>query len=369
MANAHSSHRRGGRARGLRLSLVAAPTLVLLLLASGLTAAPSPAAAAPAPAAQAKSSCPWLGLSTPVCHVFFIFLENQEWTTVLKRFNFEAYLAKHYAFASQFYSIKHNSFPAYSAATSGYAHNPIVPLNRTNVVDLLHKAGPAFTWNAYYGGMVGTCNRTVNLAYRPSHNPFVWYNDVYANQTECNANDVNLSVFQTEYTAGTLPVYGFISPNVTDECLKVGAYCDPWLRSFLNPLLNSTLFNSSVFFVTYDEGPLNDTTGANGGAGGGHVFTAVMSPFACAAKNSTSQYNHYNLLTTTEWLLHLGRLGVPGDSWIQHPPMKDLFCFANNGNGSVGPWVVLSPFGGGSHAPSYPTSGPILAVVGRAGAK
>jgi hypothetical protein len=154
----------------------------------------------------------------------------------------------------------------------------------------------------------------------------VWYKDVYANQTDCRANDVNLSAWSTDLAAGTLPTYGFISPNVTDECLKVGAYCDPWLRGFLNPILNSSLFNSSVFFITYDEGAINDTLGVNGTPGGGHVFTAIVSPFACAASNSTVNYNHYNLLTTTEWLLHLGRLGVPGDSWVMHPPMKGMFC-------------------------------------------
>lgn len=341
-----------------------APLLIVVLLLSGFSGAPASAGTSPN---TVKSSCPALKLPTPVCHVFVIFLENQEAGAVMKRFNFEAYLATHYSYASQFYSIKHNSFPAYSAATSGYAHNPIVPLNRTNIVDLFHTAGPAFTWNAYYGGMVGTCNRTVNNNYRPSHNPFVWYTDVYANQTECNANDINLTAFQTQYTAGTLPVYGFISPNVTDECLKVGAYCDPWLRSFLNPMLNSTLFNSSVFVVTYDEGPLNDTAGINGGKGGGHVYTSIISPFVCKSYNSTKQYNHYNLFTTTEWLLHLGRLGVPGDSWIQHPPMKDLFCFANNGNGSVG-GIVPAP-GGGSHGtPSLPepVGGSGMAVVRRA---
>ncbi len=352
---------RSPRTGGLRWAAWLSPLLVLLLLGSGLAATPS--AGAPAPAV--KSSCPALKLPTAVCHVFVIFLENQEASQVLKRFSFEAYLAAHYSYASQFYSIKHNSFPAYSATTSGYAHNPIVPLNRTNIVDLLHKAGSAYTWNEYYGGKVGTCTRTVNLHYRPSHNTFVWYDDVYANQTECNANDINLTMFPSQLIGGTLPVYGFISPNVTDECLKIGAYCDPWLRSFLNPLLNSTLFNSSVFIVTYDEGPINDTAGINGGKGGGHVYTSIISPFVCKGYNSTKQYNHYNLLTTTEWLLHLGRIGVPGDSWVAHPPMKDMFCFANNGNGSVGGAV---PVPGGLHASS---GGPLsprsteLAVVSR----
>jgi hypothetical protein len=103
-------------------------------------------------------------------------------------------------------------------------------------------------------------------------------------------------------------------------------------------MLNQSFFNDSVFFITYDEGAFNSTLGANGTAGGGHVYTVAVSPYACTGFQSHYNYSHFNLLTTTEWLLGLNRTGT-NDSWSLHRPMTDLFCFPP---GSVGaPMTVL----------------------------
>ncbi len=136
-----------------------------------------------------------------------------------------------------------------------------------------------------------------------------------------------------------IPNYAFFSPAPVDDCWKYGlTSCDKWLHGWLTPLINkSAVFSHSVFFITYDEGWVNDTQSSNGTAkGGGHVALLAVSPYACKGNTSQVPYNHYDLLTTTEWLLGLGNLPNPAqNNWTADPPMKDLFCFPpSNGSGA-----------------------------------
>ncbi|HEV2519713.1 MAG TPA: carboxypeptidase regulatory-like domain-containing protein, partial [Thermoplasmata archaeon] len=90
--------------------------------------------------------------------------------------------------------------------------------------------------------------------------------------------------------------------------------------------LKAAWFNSSVWFITYDEGSSN--TGYSSFYGG-HLFFAAVSPFTTGGHNFTNQTTHYNLLSTVEWLLGLGGTGN-NDSTTQFPPMKALFHASNS---------------------------------------
>ncbi|MFI5414165.1 MAG: hypothetical protein ACHQ16_00610, partial [Candidatus Lutacidiplasmatales archaeon] len=74
------------------------------------------------------------------------------------------------------------------------------------------------------------------------------------------------------------------------------------------------------------------------------------SPYAVPGFNSSTQYDDYNLLTSTEWLLGLGHTGH-NDNWSANSPMQDLFSFPNKklhgpglpvGPGVVGPALVAT---------------------------
>ncbi|MCI4368504.1 MAG: alkaline phosphatase family protein, partial [Thermoplasmata archaeon] len=169
--------------------------------------------------------------------------------------------------------------------------------------------------------------------------------------TRCDAHDLNFTSWNSSVSSGVLPNYAFIGPNATHSCWKKGfgvSICDAWLKSWLSPLVNDSFFNSSVFFITYDEGQFGSTLGANGSLGGGHVYFTAVSPYACPGYVSYYNYTAFNLLTTTEWLLGLGQLGQ-NDSWVTHPPMTGLFCFPSN-------WTVGG--GGGLVHGLHRTAGP-----------
>ncbi|MCI4321954.1 MAG: alkaline phosphatase family protein, partial [Thermoplasmata archaeon] len=215
----------------------------------------------------------------------------------------------------------------YTAATSGVANNYQHVMKLHNVVDLLNAHSPALSWNAFMQGMPYACDQNHSAMYRAAHNPFVYYADIWGNQSYCQSHDLGFQAWSHDVAINQTPTYGFFSPNITNECWASNiTVCDTFLRHWMSPLLNDSFFQSSVFFLTYDEGSSNSTLGA-GTKGGGHVYTAAISPYACAGYTSTYNYTHYNLLTTTEWLLGLNSTGNANDSWALHPPMKDLFCF------------------------------------------
>ncbi|MFI5414419.1 MAG: alkaline phosphatase family protein [Candidatus Lutacidiplasmatales archaeon] len=319
--------RRGRTAPAERLGRL----LLGLAVVGLLLAVPLPtrdARAAPRPALSVLSACPALNLTTPICHVFIVFLENLNEPWVMAHGPFERYLAQKYAFAADFYSFEHYSFPAYTAATSGVANNYQHVMKLHNVVDLLNAHSPALSWNAFMQGMPYACDQNHSAMYRAAHNPFVYYDDIWSNQTYCKSHDLGFQAWNHDVATNQTPNYGFFSPNITNECWASNiTVCDTFLRHWMSPLVNDSFFQSSVFFLTYDEGSANSTLGANGTKGGGHVYTAAISPYACPGYNSTYNYTHYNLLTTTEWLLNLSSTGNANDSWALHPPMKDLFCF------------------------------------------
>ncbi|MCI4345997.1 MAG: alkaline phosphatase family protein [Thermoplasmata archaeon] len=311
--------------------------VVLSGIAAGAVTAKTPATATPT-----TSDCPGLKLPTPICHVYVLFMENENVGSVLAQGRYEASLAKQYAFAAQYYSYKHYSFPNYLIATSGKATNYVHQLSATNLGDLLDAHTPVLSWEAYMQTMPTACDRNSSGSYLSAHNPFVWYNDVYGNQTFCKHHDVAFSSFTRALASenpGLLPTYGLFSPNSTSDCENSSiAHCDAFLKNWLGPLLTKPFFNSTVWFVTYDEGLDNSTLGANGTEGGGHVYTTAVSPYACKNYSSQVNYTDYSLLTTTEWLLGVGHTGY-GDNYTSAPPMKELFCFPSSSGGA-------SPSGG-----------------------
>ncbi len=267
---------------------------------------------------------------TPIQHVVVVMDENQNYSRVLAGGPFEAYLAKTYGTASNDYAILHGSDPAYMAATSGVA-NRAFPQNVTNLGDLADAAG--MTWAAFEQSMPVPCDSTRNWTegYDPNHNPFRLFNDTVGNTTRCDAHDLTWSSWTADVSAGALPNYSFITPNLTNDesnsSLPVG---DAWLQSWLSPLINdSAIFSNTAFLITYDEdGGNNADTPVVNGTSGGQVYMVVVSPYSHHLSSSTF-YTTYSLLTTSEWLL-----GIPGgtlgnDSWALHPPMMDLFCFVS----------------------------------------
>ena len=311
------------RVLGLSLAL-----FLLLPLAPGLSGPASLPSPAVAPAAAAA-------LPTPIHHVIVIMMENQERKDVLANGSFERYLAGRYAQEGQFYSPMHFSLPNYLAVTSGYLTNLFAPITQPNVGTLAASAGR--TWKEYEESMptpcdLSTANQTNGYDYW--HNPFAMYNSMIRNASLCAHHMVNFTRWSSDVAHQTVPNYALIVPNTTHDGHDTGiAVGDQWLSGFLSPFINSTLFRTSAVFVAYDEGVTN--LSANGSAsGGGHIYLTMASPFAKRGYTGTANHTSLDLLTTTEWLLGLGRTGT-NDNWTRHVPLSDLFAFPTTVSGSV----------------------------------
>jgi hypothetical protein len=74
---------------------------------------------------------------------------------------------------------------------------------------------------------------------------------------------------------------------------------DTWLKNFLPSLLSSTEYTSggTAIFITFDE---------DDGSAGNRVVTLVLSPYTPVGARSSTSFDHYSMLRTTEELLGVG---------------------------------------------------------------
>jgi phosphatidylinositol-3-phosphatase len=293
-----------------------------LLLSTSLSMATSSPTRTEAPSSVDRSTPLF---PTPIRHVITILLENENLETALQQGSFEDYLVTHYGFASHFYAACHPSAPNYLAITSGdtlqCGTDAYEVHSEANIADLVQGAG--LTWGAYEESMPAPCYTADSGNYIAHHDPFISYANIVNNASRCTSHVMPLSAWNSSVAAGTIPNYVFITPNVLDDGHDTGVtFADHWLRNWLSPLLNESLFQSSVFFIVYDESK-NLNTGFQG-FDGGPVYFAAVGPDVIMNSTYSANVTDYNLLTTTEWLLGLGSLGH-NDNWTDFPPMRSLF--------------------------------------------
>jgi hypothetical protein len=344
-----------GRSPALSRLVVVGFLTGILLLDPGTVFTPAPGSAPPGDVA-ALSPAVGSRFPTAIRHVLVVFLENAEEGTVLQEGPYERYLAQHYALAGQFYAVRHNSTPDYTAATSGVLTNlTTFNLSVTNVADLLDAAG--LTWGAFMQSMQRPCYAGINLTanssagtypYMVAHNPFVYYQDIAAVPSRCDSHDLDFTAWNHDVASNNIPNYAFLSPNRLNDGHDTNvSYADAWLRAWLSPLINGSFFRDSAFIITYDEGVPPDY--APGPNGGGHVYTVVVSPWARNGYTSPALYRTYSLLTTTEWLLGLGRTGH-NDNWLTFPPMRDLFDVPPTADSALVPFLGVGGAGAAAAA-------------------
>lgn len=298
--------------------LVAAALLLLVLLLVSTTHVPLPSTT---DVSNAQTTARGPSFPTVIQHLVIVMMENKEATQVLSQAPYQNYVAKTYGYASSFWSVHRSSAIDYVAATSGTTRTGLKQAI-VNVGDLVEAAGES--WAGYMQGMPTPCylgTGTTSSGYYSGHNPFLRYSDITSNSTRCDRHVVNFAAWNQALSSGTLPNYSWVSPDIhndsDDASIAVG---DAFLRGFLSPLVNSSLFASTAIIIVYDEG--SGTDHGPYGEGGGNIYCAVLSPISHGV--SKIPYLTFSLLTTTEWLLGLGRTGL-NDSWQSYPPMVDLF--------------------------------------------
>ncbi|KAI0179907.1 phosphoesterase-domain-containing protein [Hypoxylon sp. FL1284] len=278
-----------------------------------------------------------------------IWMENTDYDMAIGDPNL-AWLAERGLTLSNYHAVTHPSQPNYIASVGGdyfgMQHDSFTQVvgNVSTVIDLLEDKG--ISWGHYqedmpYSGFEGVAyvnQENGKNDYVRKHNPAVSFNS-NAGLVDRLACIKNLTVFQKDLEAGTLPQWMFITPNMTSDGHDTDvSVAGAWTRSFLEPLLSDSRFmRNTLVLVTFDE---NETYSAHN-----RVLALLLGdalPPALVNASDESYYNHYSELATAEanWDLHtLGRFDVganvfrfvadkTGDAvreWAGDVPLDDMY--------------------------------------------
>ena len=256
--------------------------------------------------------------------------------------------ANQYGLAERYSSVAHTSLPNYLTLTSGgnYDRPPFdidcYPEDLTtgcyvsgpNIIDSVETSGR--TWKAYMEDhSAGGCNRSNNPStYENSHNPFLYYTDIYNNATRC-ARIVNANPGASGYLAlpmqllsdlgstTTASNYMWLTPNLCDDGHNLCAppnnrtsQANQYLSLLIPQILNSTIFKTqnAALLVTWDE----STSSTN------NIVTSVWAgPVVKKAYKSSTTYDHYSGIKTVETTWGLPALYANDTSAT---PMSEFFA-------------------------------------------
>ncbi len=286
------------------------------------------------PAAAVPPPCGTMALTaTSYQHVVWIWMENHSASSVIGPGQPSAQapyinsLATSCGLATNYHNISHPSLPNYVAATSGLALTSLAPFvsdctpSRRCSTTAPSIFGQGESWKAYEESMPVDCDRKNVGDYAVRHNPPPYFKGLsYCKPHRRQRHGPKVS-FDVPYTqlandlaSGSLPAFSFVTPNLVDD-MHNGTVTDgdTWLADNLPAILSSAAYQAGqvVVFVTWDEGeggPSNDCA-ANTTDVGCQVATIVVSPSTPAGVQSSTLFNHYSLLRTTEELLGLPLLG------------------------------------------------------------
>jgi phospholipase C len=254
---------------------------------------------------------------TIYAHVIWIFMENKPYTAIVGSSSapYINKLAGQCGLATNYSAVTHPSPPNYIAATSGdywgiaddnapASH----PLSAPSIYSQLKAAGK--TWRDYEESAPGNCPLSSSGTYSVKHDPAPYYTGI---RTDCASWDVPMGTttsgnFLAALTADTLPDFAFVTPNLCNDMhdcsISTG---DNWLKSWVPMILGSAAYRAgtTALVITWDE---------DDGSASNRVPTLVVSPYTTAGTTSSTAFNHYSLLKTTEQMLGLGTLAHAGDA-------------------------------------------------------
>jgi phosphatidylinositol-3-phosphatase len=251
-------------------------------------------------------------------HVIWIFEENHSYGDIIgsSQAPYINNLAAECGLATNYHNVSHPSLPNYVAATSGLGLSGISQFTSDcNPSRKCSTSAPSIfgqtpSWKAYEESMPSNCYRKNSGEYAVRHNPPPYFSTL----TGCATKDVPYTQLTGDLAGGTLPAFSFVTPNLIDD-MHDGtiAQGDAWLQSNLPSILDSSEYRSgtTAVFITWDEGEGGTSTdcATNTTDIGCHVATLVISPSTTPGTQSSTLFNHYSLLGTTEQLLGLPPLG------------------------------------------------------------
>lgn len=281
-----------------------AALLVSVLLLAGCGGTPSPAGPSNGPPGSGGSSTP-----AAIQHVVIVLEENHGYSSVIGNGEMPYLngLAAKYAVATNYYANTHPSIGNYFMLTTGElvtnddAYTGVVSAD--NLARLLRAGGKS--WKVYAeslpaAGYLGGDQ----YPYVKHHNPFAYFSDVVNDAAQAQ-NIVPFPQFGRDQAAGAMPTFAFVVPNELNNGHDgTLAQSDAWLRSNMDPLVNSASFGQTLLIVVYDESDSSDAA-----HGGGHVAAVLAGGRVKLGLKSTTLYQHQSLLRLM--VESLGLSGAP----------------------------------------------------------
>ncbi|EED16668.1 acid phosphatase PHOa [Talaromyces stipitatus ATCC 10500] len=277
--------------------------------------------------------------SSPVSNVeglafkrfYQVWLENIDYSNASADAN-QKYLASKGITLTNFWALAHPSEPNYAAAAAGdmFAMDTDdfiqIPQNISTVVDLLDTKG--ISWGEYqehlpYAGFQGfNYSDTAANDYVRKHNPLILYDSVAGNASRA-AQIKNFSSLWSDIASNTVPQWGFITPNMTNDAHDTNiTFASVWERAFVEKLENSTAFwNETLILLTFDESghyPIQNK-----------VFSVLLGgavPKELVGTTDDTFYTHYSTLSTVQANWGLPSLG----RWDCH---ANIFQIVSNKTG------------------------------------
>jgi hypothetical protein len=256
---------------------------------------------------------------TQIQTVFFVLMENVSWPDIVDGTN-APYITKvllpQSSYANNMFIVPgtFGSLPQYLWLESGTNWGVTVDssdpashhFNTTNhLVIQLQNAG--ISWKAYQESISGTtCPVASSGLYAAYHNPFVYFDDIYLNPTNCSNHIRPYTELGRDLTNNTVARYNFITPNLCND-MHGGAGCPPgnrirlgdnWLANEIPLIMNSEAYrNNGAVIITWDEG-----TGNVGGPFG----TIVLSPLGKGGGYClTNRFDHTATFRTLQEIFHV----------------------------------------------------------------
>ena len=293
----------------MRRKIARAALLACAIGIGAVSAGPAHAATSAGPCGTLKPS------AVNYKHVIWILEENHSYGDIVGNTSQAPYinsLASECGLATNYHNISHPSLPNYIAMTSGLPLASLSPFSSdcspskkcsTSAQSIF---GQTPSWKAYEESMPSNCYKKNSGEYAVRHNPPPYYTSL----SGCATKDVPYTQLTGDLASSNLPAFSFITPNLIDD-MHDGtiAQGDQWLQANLPTILNSPAYQAGTVavFITWDEGEggTSNDCATNTTDIGCHVATLVVSPSTTPGTQSSTLFNHYSLLGTTEQLLGL----------------------------------------------------------------
>jgi phosphatidylinositol-3-phosphatase len=251
--------------------------------------------------------------------------------------NFSA-LASSGANLTNYWSVAHPSLPNYLALAGGSTFGvssdiepPKLVWSHTGsastIYNLFQKKG--LTWRDYEEDLPSkACSGTISSAdnglWASRHSPPLNFKTI-AKASTCPSYVLSYSQFAATVSAGKLPKFSTVTPNICDDGHGGASACQStataaydannFLGSFLTTLESGSQWKTGklVLAVTFDEneGMNGNNVGDANSTYGGNVPLILYSYNNAVTKqgNISDEKNAYSLVATIEAIFHLGNLG------------------------------------------------------------